>query len=198
MYINLEYIKLHKILGFLCLLFKYIFGCTGVCKAHRLQQLPHTGSVVAARRLQNVGSVVVAHGPSCSMACGIFPDQSPCPLHWQVDSYPLYHQGSPFAFFFIYFWLCWVFVAAWLFSACREWGLLSCSVQVLVAVASIVAEHRLQGFSRCSMWPQQLWFPGSRAQAQQLWHMDLVAPWHVGSYQTRDQTLVSSIGGWIL
>ena len=29
------------------------------------------------------GSVVVAHGPSCSAACGIFPDQgsNPCPLH---------------------------------------------------------------------------------------------------------------------
>ena len=43
------------------------------------------------------GSVVVAHGPSCSMACGIFPDQgsNPCPLHWQADSEPLRHQGSP-------------------------------------------------------------------------------------------------------
>ena len=29
------------------------------------------------------GSVVVAHGPSCSAACGILPDQgsNPCPLH---------------------------------------------------------------------------------------------------------------------
>ena len=43
------------------------------------------------------GSVVVAHGPSCSAACGIFPDQgsNPCPLHWQADSQPLCHQGSP-------------------------------------------------------------------------------------------------------
>ena len=43
------------------------------------------------------GSVVVAHGPSCSTACGIFPDQgsNPCPLHWQADSQPLHHQGSP-------------------------------------------------------------------------------------------------------
>ena len=34
---------------------------------------------------------------SCSVACGIFPDQgsNPCPLHWQADSYPLRHQGSP-------------------------------------------------------------------------------------------------------
>ena len=43
------------------------------------------------------GSVAVAHGPSCSAACGIFPDQgsNPCPLHWQADSQPLRHQGSP-------------------------------------------------------------------------------------------------------
>ena len=41
-------------------------------------------------------SVVVAHRLSCSTACKIFLDQgsSPCPLHWQVDSYPLYHQRS--------------------------------------------------------------------------------------------------------
>ena len=39
----------------------------------------------------------VAHGPSCSAACGILPDQgsNPCPLHWQADSQPLRHQGSP-------------------------------------------------------------------------------------------------------
>ena len=47
------------------------------------------------------GSVIVAHGPSCSAACGIFPDQdlNPCPLHWQADSQPLHHQGSPWNFF---------------------------------------------------------------------------------------------------
>ena len=48
------------------------------------------------------GSVVVAHGPSCSAACGIFPDQgsNPCLLHWQADSQPLHHQGSPICRFF--------------------------------------------------------------------------------------------------
>ena len=46
---------------------------------------------------RRTGSVVVAHGPSCSAACGIFPDQgsNPCLLHWQADSQPLHHQGSP-------------------------------------------------------------------------------------------------------
>ena len=46
---------------------------------------------------RRAGSVVVAHGPSCSAACGIFPDQGSnlSPLHWQADSQPLCHQGSP-------------------------------------------------------------------------------------------------------
>ena len=46
---------------------------------------------------RRAGSVVVAHEPSCSAACGIFPDQgsNPCPLHWQADSQQLSHQGSP-------------------------------------------------------------------------------------------------------
>ena len=39
-----------------------------------LQQLWFTGSVVVACRLQSAGPAVVAHGPSYSAACGIFPD----------------------------------------------------------------------------------------------------------------------------
>ena len=39
----------------------------------------------------------LAHRLSCSMACGIFPDwgSNPHLLHWQADSSPLSHQGSP-------------------------------------------------------------------------------------------------------
>ena len=64
--------------------------------ARELQRLQRAGSVVAALGLHSVGSVVVEHKLSCSPACGIFPDQgsNPCLLHWQVDSYPLHHQGS--------------------------------------------------------------------------------------------------------
>ena len=45
----------------------------------------------------STGLVVVVHGVSCPKACGIFPDQlsNLCPPHWQVESYPLYHQGRP-------------------------------------------------------------------------------------------------------
>ena len=63
--------------------------CTGLSLSRPLL-LRGTGS-------RRAGSVIVAHGLSCSAACGIFPDQgsNPCPLHWQADSQPLHHQGSP-------------------------------------------------------------------------------------------------------
>ena len=46
---------------------------------------------------RRAGPAIVAHGPSCSAARGILPDQgsNPCPLHWQADPQPLRHQGSP-------------------------------------------------------------------------------------------------------
>ena len=55
---------------------------------------------------RRAGSVVVAHGPSRSAACGILPDQgpNPCPLHWQADSQPLRHQGSPILGFYFAKW----------------------------------------------------------------------------------------------
>ena len=54
-------------------------------------------SPVVAPGLQGIGPVVGVHGLSCSAACRIFPDQgsNPCLLHWQVDSLPPSHQGSP-------------------------------------------------------------------------------------------------------
>ena len=63
--------------------------CAGLSLSQPLQ-LRSTGS-------RRAGSVIVAHGPSCSAACGISPDQGSnlCPLHWQADSQPLCHQGSP-------------------------------------------------------------------------------------------------------
>ena len=54
-------------------------------------------SLVGSTGSRRAGSVIMAHGLSCSVACGILPDQgsNPCPLHWQADSQPLRHQGSP-------------------------------------------------------------------------------------------------------
>ena len=78
----------YTILG---VLYLFINGCVGssfLCEGFLL--LWSTGS-------RRAGSVVVAHGPICSVACGIFPDQGskPCLLHWQAASQPLRHQGSP-------------------------------------------------------------------------------------------------------
>ena len=63
--------------------------CAGLSLSRPLL-LQSTGS-------RRAGSVIVAHGPSCSAAHGIFPDQGSNPflLHWQADSQPLRHQGSP-------------------------------------------------------------------------------------------------------
>ena len=81
---------------------------------------------------RHAGSVIVAHGPSCPAACGIFPDQgsNPCPPHWQADSQPLRHQGSPCLNFlkinlFIYLFLAALSLCccARAFSSCRERGL---------------------------------------------------------------------------
>ena len=71
--------------------------CTGLSLSRPLL-LQSTGC-------RHAGSVIVAHRPSCSTACGILPDQgsNPCPLHQQADSQPLSHQGSPPAFFWLPF-----------------------------------------------------------------------------------------------
>ena len=100
---------------FLKYLFIYVFiyGCVGSSVSVRGLSLDvasggHSSSRCAGLSLsrpllwwstgsRRAGSAVVAHGPSRSAACGIFPDQgsNPCPLHWQADSQPLRHQGSP-------------------------------------------------------------------------------------------------------
>ena len=58
-------------------------------QARGLQQLQHAGPRVRGlQQLWRMGSGVVVHRLSCSVACGIFPDQglNLCPLHWLVDS----------------------------------------------------------------------------------------------------------------
>ena len=62
----------------------------------RTHGLAHGLSSCSSQALES-GSGGVGHGLSCFVACGTFPDHGsdPCPLHWQVDPYSLYHQGSP-------------------------------------------------------------------------------------------------------
>ena len=93
-------------------LFIYLWLCWVFISVRRLSLVAASGShssswcaglslsrplLLRSTGSRRAGSVVVAHGPSCSAACGIFPDQgsNPCPLHWQADSQPLHHQGSP-------------------------------------------------------------------------------------------------------
>ena len=100
---------------FFQVLFKFIYLCMAVLSLHFCARAfsscgkrGHSSSGCAGLSLwrplllqstgsRRTGSVVVAHGLSCSATCGIFPDQgsNPCPLHWQADSQPLRHQGSP-------------------------------------------------------------------------------------------------------
>ena len=51
----------------------------------------------------STGSVVGAHGVSCSAACGIFLDEGSnlYLLHWQADSLSQSHLGSPSLAFLI-------------------------------------------------------------------------------------------------
>ena len=63
-------------------------GRRGLCSNCSVWASHCGASLAAEHRLQSMGSVVVAHELSCSVACGIFLDQelNLCPLHGQVDS----------------------------------------------------------------------------------------------------------------
>ena len=97
--------------------------CAGLLLSRPLL-LQSTGS-------RHAGSVVVAHGPSCCAACGIFPDQgsNPCPLHWQADSQPLHHQGSPRVFLISFIVL--FMIVCLLFSSSRSLLNVSCIFSIL-------------------------------------------------------------------
>ena len=100
-FLNFIYLFL-AVLGLCC--WMQAFSSCDRLELHSSMQASHCGgfSCCSARALgctgfSSWGSVVVAHRLSCPMACGIFPDQGwdPRPLHWQVDSWPLDHLGSP-------------------------------------------------------------------------------------------------------
>ena len=64
--------------------------CCGIKASHR------GGFFCQSTGSRSMGFSRFGDGLSCSTACGIFLDQgsNPCLLHWQADSYRLYHQGS--------------------------------------------------------------------------------------------------------
>ena len=81
------------VLGSNCYCFMQAFSCCserGLLFVVVLRLLIVVSSLLVAPWLQGMSSVVVAYQFSCSMACGIFPDQvsNLCPLHWQADQVP--------------------------------------------------------------------------------------------------------------
>ena len=113
---SLSYARGVGFLGFLKNLFIYLWLCWVFVSVRGLSLVMASGGHSSSRctglslsrplLLRSTGSrrassVIVAHRLSCSAACGIFPDQgsNPCPVHWQADSQPLRHQGSPICLF---------------------------------------------------------------------------------------------------
>ena len=67
---------------------------------------------------------------------------------------------------------------------------------VAVWQASLGAKNRLWGMQAsvaAALWAQQLQLPGSRAEAQNLWHSGLAALRHVGSSQFRMEPVSSAL-----
>ena len=101
--------------------------CSGSLIAeHGLQGV--RASVVAASRLESTSSTVMMRGLTCSEACGIFPHQglNPRLLHWQADSLPLSHQGSPVKLFLLSFTYCSFWKEFSTCSPCLKRGDLCC------------------------------------------------------------------------
>ena len=181
-------------------------------------QLRHTGSsqhvgsfffLVAACGIFLFFIFQLGHAGSLFAACGIqYPDQGLNLgfLHWELRTLTTGPPGKSLFYCLLFvclcFWLHWVFIAVRglsLVAGSGGYSSLLCtgfSLQWLLLLRSIGS--RRTGFSSCSTWAHQLWLSGSGAQAQQLWHTGLVAPWHVGSSQTRARTHVPCIGRWIL
>ena len=94
--------------------------------------------------------------------------------------------GIFFFFFedlFIYFWLCWVFIAGQAFSSCSDQGPFFVAIRGLFIAASLVMEHGLQWFQHV----------GSEVVAH-----GLSFPEACGISWTRDQTCVACISRQIL
>ena len=104
----------------------------------------------------------------------------------------------------IYFWLCWVFVATGLSVVLASGGYssLQCagfSLQWFLLLGARALGERASvvvalGLSSCGLRALECRLSSCGTRAQLLWHTGLVAPRHVGSSPTRDQTRVPCIG----
>ena len=95
-----------------------------------------------------------------------------------------------FIYLLFYFWLCWVFGSCEGFLQLRQAGATLHRGAGTALHRSVWASH-YRGLSCCGA-------QAPDAQAQQLWLMGLIAPWHVGSSQTRARTRVPRISRQIL
>ena len=91
----------------------------------------------------------MAHGLSCSAACGIFLDQgsNPCLLHWQADSF--------FVCFFVHFL---IYLFYFFIFGCIGSSLLTAGFSLVVASRGYSSLQstgsRSMGFSSCGTWAQ--------------------------------------------
>ena len=89
----------------------------------------------------------MVHRLSCSFACGIFLAQglNLCLLHWQADSLPLSHQGSPCFYLFIFGCAGYCFVCGlFLIAVSRGYSSLWCTgflLQCLLLLRSTGSRH---------------------------------------------------------
>ena len=128
----------------------------------------------------------------CSIAMSTtinFGLQRIAPTEWQMMPVSFQQLTRFFCCFFVkfYYWLHWVFdvahrpfitVCGLSLAAVSRGYCLAVGRGLLLAVAFLVLEHRLLGFSSCS------------TRTQLLWCMGLTAPLHVESSWTRDWTSV--------
>ena len=108
----------------------------------------------------------MAHGLSCSAACGIFPDQglNLCPLHWQEDYEPLRHQGSP--------------TVTVLLHSRRGLEVRSSSRLQLGGFAPVPG--CLGPAGRCQCWSRRLAHPGGAEGWTPRWHLPVACPRGLG------------------
>ena len=109
---------------------------------------------------------------------------------------------NAFIYLFIYFWLCWVFVAAHglsLVAVSGGYSSLWCagfSLRWLLLLRSMGSRHT--GFSSCGMGLSSCGSWALECRLSSCGSRGSVAPRHVGSSRTRARTRVPCIGRWIL
>ena len=107
-------------------------------------------------RCRHLGSIAVAHRLNCSSAWGIFLDQGSnlCPLHWQADSYSLYHERSAHTQFWSGVW----FLSRWSLSLSTTFTLwvLVTDRQTQAVLQTLVEPHMAVARSEaCVLLPPQ-------------------------------------------